>query len=255
MGFRVRDAQFRMKSLIWRPRIDKLTSSLAPNHASMIFRPTIQCRWTNTWWPKSPPTSSLVRHGEILQMIREGDFNLVGGWGVLLALEKLRELGEIIYRGYFAWPRSCEIFRVQLSQFCFHATTEGKHLHYWIQDAGRNERGRQGSWTDAGYCFFATSCNQRPSCQVDWCQNVLWVGDLRKEYDGGRAGSPSAAEDVQEGKLLRIELERKYSQVDQSSRGNGRHRNNKPTGDSAKQFQLMLAQRFTLSTQQRLESM
>ena len=32
---------------------------------------------------------------ELLQMIREGDFNLVGGWGALLALEKLRELGEI----------------------------------------------------------------------------------------------------------------------------------------------------------------
>ena len=32
---------------------------------------------------------------EISQMIREGDFNLVGGWGALLALEKLRELGEI----------------------------------------------------------------------------------------------------------------------------------------------------------------
>lgn len=32
---------------------------------------------------------------EILRMIREGDFNLVGGWGALLALEKLRELGEI----------------------------------------------------------------------------------------------------------------------------------------------------------------
>lgn len=32
---------------------------------------------------------------ELLQMIREGDFNLVGGWGALLALEKLRDLGEI----------------------------------------------------------------------------------------------------------------------------------------------------------------
>lgn len=32
---------------------------------------------------------------EIIQMIQEGDFNLVGGWGALLALEKLRELGEI----------------------------------------------------------------------------------------------------------------------------------------------------------------
>lgn len=32
---------------------------------------------------------------EIVRMIREGDFNLVGGWGALLALEKLRELGEI----------------------------------------------------------------------------------------------------------------------------------------------------------------
>jgi len=27
--------------------------------------------------------------------LREGDFNLVGGWGALLALQKLRELGEI----------------------------------------------------------------------------------------------------------------------------------------------------------------
>lgn len=32
---------------------------------------------------------------EIIRMIREGDFNLVGGWGALLAVEKLRELGEI----------------------------------------------------------------------------------------------------------------------------------------------------------------
>ena len=47
-------------------------------------------------------------------------------------------------------------------------------------------------------------------------------------------------------KLLRIELERKYSQVEQSSRGNGRHRNNKHAGDSVKQFQLMLAQRSKL---------
>jgi len=31
---------------------------------------------------------------EISQMVREGDFNLVGGWGAMLALEKLRELGE-----------------------------------------------------------------------------------------------------------------------------------------------------------------
>ncbi|KAL7533384.1 hypothetical protein ACHAWF_004474 [Thalassiosira exigua] len=37
-----------------------------------------------------------VSAGEILQMIREGDFNLVGGYGALLALEKLRELGEIV---------------------------------------------------------------------------------------------------------------------------------------------------------------
>ncbi|KAL3772767.1 hypothetical protein ACHAW5_007276 [Stephanodiscus triporus] len=33
-----------------------------------------------------------VTAAEILRMIREGDFNLVGGWGALLALEKLREL-------------------------------------------------------------------------------------------------------------------------------------------------------------------
>lgn len=32
---------------------------------------------------------------EIMQMIREGDMNLVGGWATLLALNKLRELGEI----------------------------------------------------------------------------------------------------------------------------------------------------------------
>lgn len=37
-----------------------------------------------------------VTADQILQMIREGDFNLVGGWGALLALEKLRELGEIV---------------------------------------------------------------------------------------------------------------------------------------------------------------
>ena len=39
---------------------------------------------------------SEVTADQILQMIREGDFNLVGGWGALLALEKLRELGEIV---------------------------------------------------------------------------------------------------------------------------------------------------------------
>ena len=36
-----------------------------------------------------------VTANEIIQMIREGDFNLVGGWGALLALQKLRDLGEI----------------------------------------------------------------------------------------------------------------------------------------------------------------
>lgn len=36
-----------------------------------------------------------VTADEIIQMIREGDFNLVGGWGALLALQKLRDLGEI----------------------------------------------------------------------------------------------------------------------------------------------------------------
>jgi len=36
-----------------------------------------------------------VSPAEIMRMIREGDMNLVGGWGALLALEKLRELGEI----------------------------------------------------------------------------------------------------------------------------------------------------------------
>mmetsp|Transcript_27356 Transcript_27356/g.62802 ORF Transcript_27356/g.62802 Transcript_27356/m.62802 type:complete len:180 (-) Transcript_27356:51-590(-) len=32
---------------------------------------------------------------KILEMIRKGEMNLVGGWTCLLALEKLRELGEI----------------------------------------------------------------------------------------------------------------------------------------------------------------
>lgn len=36
-----------------------------------------------------------VTAGEIMQMIREGDMNLVGGFGALLALQKLRDLGEI----------------------------------------------------------------------------------------------------------------------------------------------------------------
>ena len=36
-----------------------------------------------------------VTPAEIVQMIIEGDFNIVGGWAALLALEKLRELGEI----------------------------------------------------------------------------------------------------------------------------------------------------------------
>ena len=36
-----------------------------------------------------------VTKEEIIQMIQEGDFSLVGGWGALLTLEKLRELGEI----------------------------------------------------------------------------------------------------------------------------------------------------------------
>ena len=36
-----------------------------------------------------------VTADELLQMIREGDMNLVGGWGALLALQKLRELGEV----------------------------------------------------------------------------------------------------------------------------------------------------------------
>jgi hypothetical protein len=36
-----------------------------------------------------------VTAGVIMQMIREGDMNLVGGFGALLALQKLRELGEI----------------------------------------------------------------------------------------------------------------------------------------------------------------
>ncbi|KAL9187426.1 hypothetical protein ACHAXT_001529 [Thalassiosira profunda] len=36
-----------------------------------------------------------VSEGAILRMIREGDFTLVGGWGALLALEKLREIGQL----------------------------------------------------------------------------------------------------------------------------------------------------------------
>ncbi|KAK1742967.1 hypothetical protein QTG54_006564 [Skeletonema marinoi] len=32
---------------------------------------------------------------EIMQMVKKGDMNLVGAWGALLALVKLRELGEI----------------------------------------------------------------------------------------------------------------------------------------------------------------
>jgi hypothetical protein len=51
---------------------------------------------------------------------------------------------------------------------------------------------------------------------------------------------------IETSKLLRLELERKYSQAEQSSRGNGRHRNNRHTVDSAKQFQLLLAQRSQL---------
>ena len=37
-----------------------------------------------------------VTANEILDMIRGGDMNLVDGWASLLALQKLRELGEII---------------------------------------------------------------------------------------------------------------------------------------------------------------
>ena len=36
-----------------------------------------------------------VSSGAILRMIREGDLNVVGGWGALMALEKLRELGQL----------------------------------------------------------------------------------------------------------------------------------------------------------------
>jgi hypothetical protein len=36
-----------------------------------------------------------VTPDQIMQMIREGDMNLVGGWGALLAMQKLKELGEI----------------------------------------------------------------------------------------------------------------------------------------------------------------
>lgn len=36
-----------------------------------------------------------VTPAKIVKMIYEGDFNIVGGWASLLALEKLRELGEI----------------------------------------------------------------------------------------------------------------------------------------------------------------
>ena len=36
-----------------------------------------------------------VRADEILDMVRGGDMNLVGAWASLLALQKLRELGEV----------------------------------------------------------------------------------------------------------------------------------------------------------------
>ena len=32
---------------------------------------------------------------EIIQMVRGGDMNLVGAWASLLALQKLRDLGEV----------------------------------------------------------------------------------------------------------------------------------------------------------------
>ena len=36
-----------------------------------------------------------VRVEEIFAMIRDGEMNLVGGWACMLAIEKLRKLGEI----------------------------------------------------------------------------------------------------------------------------------------------------------------
>ncbi len=33
---------------------------------------------------------------EIIKMVRTGEMNIVGGWGALLAIEKLRELGEVV---------------------------------------------------------------------------------------------------------------------------------------------------------------
>jgi hypothetical protein len=41
-------------------------------------------------------------------MIREGDMNLVGGFGALLALQKLRDLGEI------KWEASCWLLNASL---------------------------------------------------------------------------------------------------------------------------------------------
>ncbi len=36
-----------------------------------------------------------VAVGDIISMIHRGEMNLVGGWGSLLAINKLREIGEI----------------------------------------------------------------------------------------------------------------------------------------------------------------
>ncbi len=49
-----------------------------------------------------------VTADEIMQMIREGDMNLVGGFGALLALQKLRDLGEI------KWEASCWLLNASL---------------------------------------------------------------------------------------------------------------------------------------------
>ena len=36
-----------------------------------------------------------ISAADVVRRVREGDFNLVGGWAALLALQRLRELGEI----------------------------------------------------------------------------------------------------------------------------------------------------------------
>ena len=49
--------------------------------------------------PRDAEEDIEIVHGvdiqSVLRMVREGDMNLVGSWASLLAMEKLRELGEI----------------------------------------------------------------------------------------------------------------------------------------------------------------